>query len=210
MRAKSLLFLAAIFLSSETMAQGNLQLQGALTPGHGVVAVDINTVQDGGPPATIPAGANPTATAGPSAINGSAATFMRSDAAPAVQDATNAQKGLAQCDGTTITCASGVISGVPSVGAAKAWVNFTGGGTTINSQMNVSSITFNATGDYTVNFTTNIGADPMCHVSFSPAGTVFSTAFQSTPTTSAARVVFYTIAGALADPVRGYVSCYAQ
>ena len=40
-------------------------------------------------------------------------------------------------------------------GAAKAWVNFNGTGTVaIRSSFNVSSITDNGTGDYTVNFTT--------------------------------------------------------
>ena len=41
-------------------------------------------------------------------------------------------------------------------GIAKAWVNFTGssGGATVNSSFNVSSVTRNATGDYTINFTT--------------------------------------------------------
>jgi hypothetical protein len=40
-------------------------------------------------------------------------------------------------------------------GAAKAWVNFNGTGTVaIRAQFNVSSITDNGTGDYTVNFTT--------------------------------------------------------
>ena len=40
-------------------------------------------------------------------------------------------------------------------GAAKAWVNFNGTGTVaIREQFNVSSITDNGTGDYTVNFTT--------------------------------------------------------
>lgn len=38
-------------------------------------------------------------------------------------------------------------------GIAKAWVNFTGSGT-IAAQFNVSSITKNGSGDYTVNFTT--------------------------------------------------------
>jgi hypothetical protein len=39
-------------------------------------------------------------------------------------------------------------------GSAKAWVNFNGVTTvTINAQYNVSSITRNGTGDYTVNFT---------------------------------------------------------
>jgi hypothetical protein len=40
-------------------------------------------------------------------------------------------------------------------GIAKAWVNFNGvGGASISSSFNVSSVTYNATGDYTVNFTT--------------------------------------------------------
>jgi hypothetical protein len=40
-------------------------------------------------------------------------------------------------------------------GIAKAWVNFNGTGTpAINSSFNVSSITDNGTGDYTINFTT--------------------------------------------------------
>lgn len=40
-------------------------------------------------------------------------------------------------------------------GSAKAWVNFNGTGTVaIRASFNVSSITDNAAGDYTVNFTT--------------------------------------------------------
>jgi hypothetical protein len=39
-------------------------------------------------------------------------------------------------------------------GSAKAWVNFNGTGTvSIRASFNVSSITDNGTGDYTVNFT---------------------------------------------------------
>jgi hypothetical protein len=53
-------------------------------------------------------GGNPTATAGPVAINGSSVAFMRSDGAPAVQKGTNAQFGIVESDGTTITCTSGV------------------------------------------------------------------------------------------------------
>src|SRR4051812_26434428 len=44
------------------------------------------------------AGANPTATAGPAAVNGSASTFLRSDGAPAIQLGTAAQKGIVQVD----------------------------------------------------------------------------------------------------------------
>ena len=61
---------------------------------------------------TPPTAANPTATAGPAAVNGSAATFMRSDAAPAVQKATSSQFGIVEVDGTTITASAGVISSV--------------------------------------------------------------------------------------------------
>jgi hypothetical protein len=43
-------------------------------------------------------------------------------------------------------------------GLAKAWVNFNGTGTVaIRASFNVSSITDNGTGDYTVNFTTALG-----------------------------------------------------
>lgn len=55
-------------------------------------------------------GANPSATAGPTAVNGSAVTFLRSDGAPAIQLGTNAQKGIVQVDGTTLVASSGVIS----------------------------------------------------------------------------------------------------
>ena len=48
-------------------------------------------------------------------------------------------------------------------GAAKAWVNFNGTGTVaIRAQFNVSSITDNGTGDYTVNFTTALADANYC------------------------------------------------
>ena len=54
---------------------------------------------------------------------------------------------------TTVTNPSG---GQPTIdGLARAWVNFNGTGTVaIRASLNVSSITDNGTGDYTVNFTT--------------------------------------------------------
>ena len=59
---------------------------------------------------------------------------------------------------TTLSNQGGTAS-VPSDtvinGTAKAWVNFNGTGTVaINSSFNVSSITDNGVGNYTVNFTT--------------------------------------------------------
>lgn len=53
-------------------------------------------------------------------------------------------------DGTTTSSASDVVNG-----SARAWVNFNGTGTVaIRASYNVSSITDNGVGDYTVNFTT--------------------------------------------------------
>lgn len=66
----------------------------------------VQTVGTPCPTGTFPVGANPTATAGPTAVNGSAPAFMRSDAAPAVQKGTNSQFGLVQGDGSTISCAA--------------------------------------------------------------------------------------------------------
>ena len=50
-------------------------------------------------------------------------------------------------------------------GLAKAWVNFDGTGTVaIRASFNVSSITDNGTGDYTVNFTTTLAAANYCAI----------------------------------------------
>jgi hypothetical protein len=59
----------------------------------------------------------------------------------------------------TLKASSGVLATQNGMtGIAKAWVNFQGGNGntagTINASFNVSSITVNGTGDYTVNFTT--------------------------------------------------------
>ena len=57
---------------------------------------------------------------------------------------------LANQGGTQSTAIENAING-----SAKAWVNFNGAGTVaIRAQYNVSSITDNGVGDYTVNFTT--------------------------------------------------------
>ena len=61
-------------------------------------------------------------------------------------------------DGTNSTSSTNCIQG-----SAKAWVNFNGTGTVaIRASYNVSSITDNGTGDYTVNFT-----NPMSDTNYS-------------------------------------------
>lgn len=64
-----------------------------------------------------PGGANPTATIGTAAVNGSATTFMRSDAAPAIPQASSSTFGAVKVDGTSITAAAGVISAAGSTPA---------------------------------------------------------------------------------------------
>jgi hypothetical protein len=86
-------------------------------------------------------------------------------------------------------------------GIAKAWVNFNGTGTVaIRDSFNVSSITDNGTGDYTVNFTTampnaNYGIAMTCVGYLNGAGgtvvpQIVSTTFPNavTYTTTAVRV----------------------
>jgi hypothetical protein len=56
---------------------------------------------------------------------------------------------------STLDGSSSVPVNTVAQGSAKAWVNFNGTGTVaIRAAFNVSSITDNGTGDYTVNFTT--------------------------------------------------------
>ena len=59
----------------------------------------------------------------------------------------------------TITASTGVLATQNGItGIAKAWVNYQGGNGntsgTINGSFNVSSVTANGTGDWTVNYTT--------------------------------------------------------
>jgi hypothetical protein len=70
---------------------------------------------------------------------------------------------LSNVAGTASTAIENAING-----SAKAWVNFNGTGTVaIRAQYNVSSITDNGTGDYTVNFTTAMTDANYCSQGFS-------------------------------------------
>ena len=56
---------------------------------------------------------------------------------------------------STLNDSSGVLATQNGMtGIAKAWVNFVGSSAAINGSFNVSSITRNGTGDYTINYTT--------------------------------------------------------
>ncbi len=86
--------------------------------------VDVRDITAGGA-ALSPA--NPSATAGPSAVTGSASTFMRSDAAPAIQKGSDSLFGILKVDGTTVTASGGVISAAASttVGNPTALIGMT-------------------------------------------------------------------------------------
>jgi hypothetical protein len=101
---------------------------------------------------------------------------------------------------TTIATQAGV-----EVYTAKAWVNFNGTGTVaIRGSGNVSSITDNGTGTYTVNFTVAMADANYCANvtgthdagSYVAWGTV---ANDTPPTTSAVRVDFLNASSATAD-----------
>lgn len=86
------------------------------------------------------------------------------------------------------------VSGTAPIYPCRAWVNFNGTGTVaIRASGNVSSITDNGVGDYTVNFTTAMPDANYCfQLSQSDAVNgstyVFPSQFTTSPTTSALRV----------------------
>lgn len=110
-----------------------------------------------------------------------------------------------------------------STGAAKAWVNFNGTGTVaINTSFNVTSITDNNTGDYTINFTTAFSS-----ANYAVSGTSADTAgsrvffayagnngsgsyFYVAPTTTAVRIATTTFAGLFADSSIVGVACFGN
>ena len=78
---------------------------------------------------------------------------------------------LANCTGIPAPAALSTASGSAPSYSARAWVNFNGSGTVaIRASGNVSSITDNGAGDYTVNFTT-----AMSDANYNVCGTANST-----------------------------------
>jgi hypothetical protein len=89
----------------------------------------------------------------------------------------------------------------------RAWVNFNGTGTVaIRASFNVSSITDNGTGDYTVNFTT---AMPDANYAYS-SGSVnnFGSMYLSSIATGSLRLINTNTAGSLVDGATLLVSVF--
>jgi hypothetical protein len=115
-------------------------------------------------------------------------------------------------NGTVSTSSENVIQG-----SAKAWVNFDGTGTVaIRGSYNVSSITDNGTGDYTVNFT---NAMPNTNYSVNvngngPTISDFNNAFVApyinTPSTSSIRVKGNDTNGTARDQLYVFVTIFSS
>jgi hypothetical protein len=98
---------------------------------------------------------------------------------------------------------------------ARAWVNFNGTGTVaIRASGNVTSITDNGTGDYTVNFTTampdaNYTVTGLCERNLNTEnGTIVNQNSLTTPTTSAVRVCTFRVSVGLVDTANNYVAIF--
>lgn len=109
-------------------------------------------------------------------------------------------------------------SGYGSVATAygcRAWVNFNGTGTVaIRASGNVTSITDNGVGDYTVNFTTAM-TDANYSVSATSDrassgvnGGMFNVLASTTPTTSAVRLITFQVSVGVYDPTYANVAIF--
>ncbi len=96
----------------------------------------------------------------------------------------------------------------------RAWVNFNGTGTVaIRASFNVSSITDNGTGDYTVNFTTalpdaNYTPTQMGWLSSGNVVNMYENLINATKTTTAYRVISFNTSGTVQDTSNGYIAVF--
>ena len=91
-------------------------------------------------------------------------------------------------------------------GLAKAWVNFNGTGTVaIRDSFNVTSITDNGTGDYTINFTNALANANYAMTGSSGGanstsnGAVYQYDQATAKTTSACRIILVSVSGGVVD-----------
>jgi hypothetical protein len=112
-------------------------------------------------------------------------------------------------DGTNSTSATNCIQG-----SAKAWVNFNGTGTpAVRASYNVSSITDNGTGDYTINFTNalpdaNYVALATTGRAQGGSGFLVSGPETAVPTTTAWRLIIVSSGINAADSATVYVAIF--
>ena len=100
-------------------------------------------------------------------VNGTTAVTLSAGGLDTPQAKIGSLNGLLKATNGTVSQAVSGVDFASAAQGAKAWVNFNGTGTigtnqTIRSSYNVSSITKNGTGDYTVNFTTPMADANYC------------------------------------------------
>lgn len=119
-----------------------------------VLAADVENI-----PASA-VGANPTATGSNAAVNGAATTFMRSDAAPAIQKGSNSQFGVTECDNVLIDCTTvaGVVAMKNTGTAGQALVSQGASAPLYKSGVPVLLNTLTASNSVTISDTTSITA----------------------------------------------------
>ena len=112
-------------------------------------------------------------------------------------------------DGTNSTSSTNCIQG-----SAKAWINYKGTSTqSVRASYNVSSVTVNGTGDYTINFTNAMPSNyaGVCMTNDDASTTNYNVLASnwSTPTTTAFRVVCAkTSSNSLYSPLYLYVAFF--
>ena len=105
-------------------------------------------------------------------------------------------------------------SGSPLYYGARAWVNFNGTGTvSIRDSVNVSSISDNGVGTYTVNFSTampdaNYSMVATTNRTSAVNGTVFNQDSGTAPTTSAVRIITFRVGTGAVDTENNYVAVF--
>jgi hypothetical protein len=123
----------------------------------------------------------------------------------------------------TLRASSGVLATQNGMtGIAKAWVNYNSIAQTITSSFNVSSVTYNGTGDMTVNFTTAMPnttyVPAMCagystnggNPSFMIANRIASNGNEQAPTTTAMRFSIDNTTGNANDVKYAYVAFFSS
>jgi hypothetical protein len=92
--------------------------------------------------------------------------------------------------------------------AAKAWIQFSSG--TINASYNVSSLTTNGSGDYTVNFTNAFADNKYAFVGASGIASSFSVIGTAgyTPSTTSCRVLNQNLSGSNTAPLFASVAFF--
>jgi hypothetical protein len=138
-------------------------------------------------------------------------------ASPALTGTPTAPTATGGTNTTQIATTAFVTAAIPT-NNVKAWVNFNGTGTVaIRASMNVSSITDNGVGDYTVNFATalsDVNYAPVCHTNSQAANDLNkwlmvhgTSGAPTTQTTSALRLI-HGYSGTKTDCSSGFVSIF--